>query len=270
MTPASIHPRLLVVEDDPDIHETLQLLLEVEGYDLYVAPSLETALALLDAQSFHGILTDLFANGGGDPLALAEILRQRAAPTPIVVVTAWMVPVEWVKQRGFAGLVSKPFQVEDLLTTVATCLATPLSPEQERQAQVVRAYFAALTANDWDSLLALCTDDLTYVLPGNTSLSGMIEGQAAFCAYTEDTYHHFADAQFDEVHNYARPYGLAARFHSRWHAAEGSEQQQTGSVVFRFAGERIAYIGVEIHTERLKELVWLMYARMPTEPETLT
>lgn len=266
---AAVSPRVLVVEDDPDIGEGLAFMLEDQGYAPHVAPSLERALALVDTQTFQCILSDLFAEqardaSGSHPLASIAPLRQQTYPTPIIVVTAWPVVSEEAAQYGLYSIVAKPFNVDDLLTTIAASLATPLSPEQEWQAQVVHAYFAALTAKDWDALLGLCTDDVIYVLPGAIPLSSAVQGKAAFRTYTEDIYQHFPDAVFDDVHVYAHPYGLAARFHGSWHTPDGpdagNEHHQSGAVLFSFVGDHIAAIGVQLNTERLRALVPLLRA----------
>lgn len=253
-------PRVLVVDDDPDIGEAFALVLGDQGYAARVVGSITEALALVDTLSFQCILTDLFAEheeGDGARDSLAE-LRRRTYPTPMIVVTARLASGEEDAPLGHISYVAKPFNLDDLLTTIAASVALPLRAQQERQAAVVHAYFAALTAKDWDALVALCTDDVTYVLPGTTPLSGVVEGKAAFRAYTEETYRYFPDAVFDEVQVYAHPHVLAARFHVRWHTPDGSEQVQSGAVLFSFAGERIASIGVQLNTERLRALVPLM------------
>jgi CheY-like chemotaxis protein len=257
-------PRVLIVEDDSDTREVLDLLLDEQGYAAHAASSLEEALAMVDAQTFQCILTDLFADIGIDPLASIAELQRRAYPTPIVVMTAWPVAYDDAVRRGIRNVLAKPFNLDELLAEVAESLDTPLSQKQEQQARVVLAYFDALTAKDWDALIALCTNDVIYVLPGALPYSGTVQGKAAFRTYTEDTYRQFPDAVFDEVHVYAQPLGLAARFHGRWRGMDGSEQQQSGAVVFQFAGERIARIGVELNTTRLQEIVQSVRSREPS------
>ena len=256
----AFRPRILVVEDVPSIGEAFALVLDDQGYAAHVVSSLEDALELVDTQTFQCILTDLFAEHehGPDPLTSIAELRRRTYPTPIIVMTARLASSEDVAPLEHVSIVAKPFNLDDLLTTIAASLHMPLTPRQERQAAAVRAYFAALTAKDWDALLALCTDDVTYVLPGTIPFSGVVEGKAAFRAYTEETYRHFPDAVFDEVHVYAHPHVLAARFHGRWHALDGVEHHQSGAVLFSFEGERIASIGVQLNAERLRALVPLL------------
>lgn len=115
---------LLIIEDSAEIRETLELVLTEEGYTVSLAPDLSRAFALLSAQAFDLVLTDLFTFSQVDPLQSVSQLHVRAAPTPIGVISGWQVDPEYAKRQGFAFLLTKPFELEDLLECVATCLAT--------------------------------------------------------------------------------------------------------------------------------------------------
>src|SRR5215831_12606319 len=131
-SPASSH--LLLVEHDPGVGDLLHAFLAKEGYDVLVVASPQEALACLDEHTYSLILTDLFKPAQTDPFRSVELLRDRAHPTPVVVMTGWNVGEEEVTGRGFASLVRKPFDLEDILTSIAASLKRPLSPAQGRQA----------------------------------------------------------------------------------------------------------------------------------------
>jgi CheY-like chemotaxis protein len=226
-------PRLLVIDDEATIGDTLDLLFTEEGYPVHVARSLSEALELIDQHAFQFILSDLLHKGPDDLFAAVEILRQQAHPTPVGLLTGWPLAVEEVMARGFAFVVSKPFELDELVSQVAASLNRPLSAEQEQQAQVAQRYFAALGARDWDQVANLCTDDVIYALPGTSAFARTITGKAAFRAYTESTFNAFPDARFEEVHIYGQPRGVAARYVGRWQGPGGSTQQQSGRVVFQ-------------------------------------
>lgn len=252
---AAAKPRLLVVEDDRDNRKTLCMLLADYGYEVIPASSLGMALTLVDTEAFQFILTDSFARTPEAVLTSLGGLLERAQPTPVGISTGWQLSEEDAQRAGFAFVAIKPYDFNQLLALIANALGTPLTPEQERQAATVRQYFALLSARDWDAFVELCTEDVTYVLPGNTPFSGTIVGKAAFRKYTEETFSVFPDARFEEVQIYASPTGLAARFKSQWRAPDGSTQQITGSTHFQFAGDRIKQIGVKLNDERLLALV---------------
>ena len=147
----------------------------------------------------------------------------------------------------------KPFDLETLLTSIAACLNIPLTPEQARQAHVIQAYFAALSARAWDALLALCTDEVLYSLP-DSPFACTIRGKAAFRTYTEDTFRQFPAARFEEVLVSSRPHGLAARYRSCWATPEGGEECVAGAVAFEFQGARIAQIGIQLGEKQQRVL----------------
>lgn len=248
-------PRVLVIDDDPDIRDALRLLLEDVGYEIAVAASRADALAQIDTATFQCILTDAFARTPDGALDSIRPLVERAQPTPVGLLTGWRLSPEDIERAGVAFVATKPFDLDQLLASVAAAIATPLTPERQRQAAVVHAYFAALTARDWDALVALCTDDVTYVLPGESPFSGTIAGKAAFRAYTEETYRHFPAARFWDITVYAAPAGLAARFQGAWRAPDGSEPRMSGAAQFQFQGELIKQIGVRLNDERLRALL---------------
>jgi CheY-like chemotaxis protein len=246
--------RLLIIEHDLGVSDLLRAFLTREGYEALVVASPQEALANLEEHTYHLVVTDLFRTGEREPFRSIEPLRDRAHPTPVAVMTGWKVEAEEVTRRGFACLVGKPFDLEDLLTSIAACLKGPFSPEQALQARGVQAYFAALGARDWDALVALCTDEVTYSLPGQSPFAGTIIGKAAFRAYTEETFRQFPAARFEEVLVYSRPFGLAARYRSCWELPEGGEVSVAGSVLFGFEGERIARIGIQLGEKQQRVL----------------
>ncbi len=255
MEPQDARGLLLVIEDDDELREMLALLLEDEGYETRSAATLNDALAALDEQSFDLILTDLFAHAPGDVLSSAQVVRERAAPTPVGVMTGWRTTAEEAEQAEFAFLVAKPFDVEQLLEVVAGSLRTPLTEEQERQAEVVRRYFAALGAHDWDALAGLCAEDVTYILPGTSPYADEIRGREPFRRYSEETFRDFPNARFEHITIHALPNGLIARYSGIWNTGEGQESRMSGVVVFHFTGERIQRIGVRLPDERFAALL---------------
>lgn len=247
--------RILVVEDDDDLRETLSIVLHDYGYTVVTAPSVDAALTEVDRQAFGFILSDLLAHGAGDQLQNVVRLREHAFPTPVGISTGWRLSEAEVVSRGFTWLISKPFDLDRLMTEIAAGLETPFTNQEERQAEVVRAYFAALSARDWDALVALCADDVVYVLPAPAPFAGEVRGKEAFRRYTEETYQHFPGARFDEVRVYALPEGLVARYIGHWPSAEGGMHQQAGAVVFRFEDERIKQIGIRLNAHQLRTLM---------------
>jgi DNA-binding response OmpR family regulator len=138
--------RVLVVADDADLQAVLDLLLGDEGYESQVATSLDTALSLVNDVPFDLVLADLYVGQHQASLTPANILRRRVQPTPVGLLTTQLVPPDETASIGFAFVLPMPFDVEHLLALVATTLRVSWSPEQERQAETTRRFFAALGA----------------------------------------------------------------------------------------------------------------------------
>jgi nitrogen regulation protein NR(I) len=114
-TPAKV----LLIEDDPGITDTLCRVLAGEGFEVRVERRGDTGLALAAAGSFHVIITDLKLPGVGG----LEIVRQLHATQPrlpIILVTAFGTTdtaIEAMKFGAFDYLL-KPFDIPRLIELV--------------------------------------------------------------------------------------------------------------------------------------------------------
>ena len=122
--PAS--PRLLLVDDDPGLLRTLQLLLEDEGgYAVETATSGERALETLRSRvGIRAVITDVVMPGMGG-IELLRAVRQEWPETPVILTTAFgSVPsaVEAMKLGAFQYL-TKPVDPEEMLVQVQRALA---------------------------------------------------------------------------------------------------------------------------------------------------
>lgn len=108
--------KILVVDDDPGILESTQLLLEFEGYEVDTA-SCGDSLYKLDNNLPDLILLDIWLSGenGGD---IAKVLKSKSLTKniPIILFSANR-DIEIIQQTcGADDCIAKPFQFEDLLT----------------------------------------------------------------------------------------------------------------------------------------------------------
>ena len=58
-------PRVLIIDDESAIRESLELLLDMEGFDVTTAPDGEQGLAVLGSSTFDRVLLDLALPGQG-------------------------------------------------------------------------------------------------------------------------------------------------------------------------------------------------------------
>lgn len=107
---------MLVVDDDEGLQETLQVLLEMEGYDVAIAQDGLDALAKLDHLSPDLILLDLMMPRMDGFEFVAELERRgRRGGIPIVVLTADGRAKYKAERVSAAGYLGKPFDVPELL-----------------------------------------------------------------------------------------------------------------------------------------------------------
>ena len=67
-------PKLLIVEDDTDIVENLSVLLEDEGYSVYHAPDVKSALNKLHTENIDLVLLDItLPDGNGYSICTAAV-----------------------------------------------------------------------------------------------------------------------------------------------------------------------------------------------------
>jgi DNA-binding response OmpR family regulator len=107
--------RVLVIDDEPDVVETLSDMLKVFGYDVASAGTFDEARAVMPTVRPHVVLLDLRMPGtpGLDGLSY---LRQHHRTVPVIVVSsmAGQSDADAARAAGAFDVVTKPFDVEVL------------------------------------------------------------------------------------------------------------------------------------------------------------
>src|SRR6202163_3494311 len=118
-SPEKTHGRILVIDDEPDIRESLEVLLSSEGYRVELAGNATEGLKRLESSTFDLVLLDLMMPDKSGMQVLEEI-RGRDRETPIFLITAYgsiEVAVNALK-RGANDYFSKPWDNEKLLIEI--------------------------------------------------------------------------------------------------------------------------------------------------------
>lgn len=108
--------QLLLVEDDGELVEFMGRVLEEEGHVFVAASTLNDARTFLSRQFFDAVVLDWMLPDG-DGILLCEELSKRAAPVPVLMLTARGDLADRVKglRSGADDYLVKPFEIEELL-----------------------------------------------------------------------------------------------------------------------------------------------------------
>jgi two-component system response regulator PilR (NtrC family) len=119
-------PKVLVVDDEPDLLELLELTLSRMGLDTTRAQSVNDALRALDREPFDLCLTDMRLPDG-EGLRVVEYITQKAMDVPIAVITAFGSAENAVAalKAGAFDYLSKPVALEQLRALVKQALKVP-------------------------------------------------------------------------------------------------------------------------------------------------
>ncbi len=123
--------RVLLVEDSVDDRELLRFHLAPLGLELEVAADTAGAMKQLEAGRFDLILTGAWLDDGGRELI--EQVRAANVATPIVLLTADHGPdtAERATQAGAASVLTKPYELEDLINTLGKHVLIAPDPDSE-------------------------------------------------------------------------------------------------------------------------------------------
>src|SRR5882724_8089824 len=125
---------LLIIDDEAEIRESLQTLLEMEGYDVETAATGQQGLNRIGDRPFDLVLLDLALPDKNGLNVLAE-LHERDSQLPVIVITAYGTVENAVRamQSGAANFIQKPWDNEKLLADVRAAVARHRAEEENIQ-----------------------------------------------------------------------------------------------------------------------------------------
>ena len=118
-----MEPRVLIVDDDSDLRDTLVRLLGRLGYKCRAASSRADAILALEAGP-DLVVTDLLIPET-DGWAIVRHARQHCPPIPVIVLTAYP---RAIRQMDGTTYVTKPFTSGDLVNAVQHAVGHPPTP----------------------------------------------------------------------------------------------------------------------------------------------
>ena len=126
--------RILIIDDEAEIRESLETLLQLEGYTVAVAGSGGEGLAQIGQRAFDVVLLDLALpdKNGMDVLSEIRLLHPQQA---VIMITAYGTVENAVRamQSGATNFIQKPWDNEKLLADVRAAVARQKAEEENIQ-----------------------------------------------------------------------------------------------------------------------------------------
>ena len=112
--------RILLVDDDAEIIESLRLALEAHGYEVLIARDGNQGLAMAEREDPDLVILDMMMPKRSGFLVLEKLRRTRAVPLKVIMITA----NEGSRHKAYAEMlgvddyIRKPFAMERLVESV--------------------------------------------------------------------------------------------------------------------------------------------------------
>jgi putative two-component system response regulator len=116
--------RILIVEDEPAVRETLARSLERYGYDVRLASTVPEALAAIGVDPFAAVVVDLRLPGGSGLDVLAGA-REARPETRLILMSgsADVAAASAAVEHGIDALITKPFDFADMAERVGDAVS---------------------------------------------------------------------------------------------------------------------------------------------------
>ncbi len=116
-------PRILVIDDESAIRDSMRMILEYEGYEFFGAGTGEEGIALVQRDSFDLVFLDI-KMPGMDGLETLSRIKSIAEPLPVVIISGHgtvSTAVEATKLGAF-DFIEKPLATERILLTIRNAI----------------------------------------------------------------------------------------------------------------------------------------------------
>lgn len=162
--------KILVLEDDPVMRETLSEALEDEGYSVVAVGGALEAVEAARRQAFDLVVTDIRMEGM-DGLEALERVKLQQPEVRSLVVTGYASEEDTLRafKLSAAGYLKKPFRLEDFLEMVAS-LVSQRKAEQQQEKQ--DAHLRQTSRRALEALARVA--DLTGSPPGRLRQAGQL------------------------------------------------------------------------------------------------
>ncbi|WP_144392558.1 response regulator transcription factor [Pleionea sediminis] len=146
--------RLLIVEDDENLRETLADFLELEDFIVEQAATVAEAKPILESATIDLAVLDIMLPDG-DGYELSQWIRNQSIETRILMLTARGLEKDVVEgfESGADDYVSKPYRSKELLMRIKALLRRPVAVVETNTIEINGRTV------DWRSMTAKYNDD---------------------------------------------------------------------------------------------------------------
>ena len=116
---------VLVIDDDPDIIETVQTILSAKGYCVISASSGRQGIERLQQDNPDLILCDMMMEAIDSGMQTARQIRKHNGDIPVFLLSSiaeMTAATTQIRELGFNGIIQKPVEPARLVSTVQSML----------------------------------------------------------------------------------------------------------------------------------------------------
>jgi DNA-binding NtrC family response regulator len=131
---ATENARILIVDDEAGIRESLEALLGLEGFQVDLAPDGEEGLRKIEQRTYDLVLLDL-SLPGRDGIEILQDMHRRLPQLPVIMITAYGTVDNVVEaiHAGAANFVQKPWDNEKLLADIRAAVGRTRAEQENEQ-----------------------------------------------------------------------------------------------------------------------------------------
>jgi ActR/RegA family two-component response regulator len=160
-------PRLLLVDDDKIVRETLKAVMEMNQFQVSAAGNVAEAIHLIDTQPFAALLSDLHMPGAGDWFTVISAMRHKHPDAITLLFTGYPALKEAMDAILLQAdeILVKPMPIPEMIALIRDRLSKPGGrrvANTERVASILECDSLPTIAN-W--LSAVKTDDELACIP---------------------------------------------------------------------------------------------------------
>jgi DNA-binding response OmpR family regulator len=115
--------KILIIDDDPDIIDSLSLILDLNGYKAAGITRLKSIHEELEKHTPDIVILDVLLSGkDGRDICKKLKSTKKAKDIPVIMISAHPDAAESTRQAGADHFVAKPFEISELISKVDSLL----------------------------------------------------------------------------------------------------------------------------------------------------